>query len=772
MPTLELPVEKSLRQDSHQLAIVCSIRPEDRATFERIGAEAGLALDELVMTGYVPDNDLVTLYNACTLFVMPSLHEGFSLPALEAMRCRKAVIASNTSSLPEVVGRPDALFDPRDELAITAKLNQVIEDDKFRTELERHGPVQAAQFSWDATAERAIAAIVSAVERRAVSAFPLRPPERKRLAYVSPLPPERSGISAYSAELLPMLKEWYEIDVIVVQSTSPREVGFHQTCPRRDIGWFRAHFREYDRILYHFGNSVFHQHMFDLVQMTPGVVVLHDFFLSQVKAHCGKDVLLRALKGSHGYRAVLEHLTSPSTDSAIWKYPANLSILQNALGIIVHSENSRRLADQWYGEGSSSDWIVIPQLRAASPTDSTQRKEARKRIGLPTGALLLCSFGLLTPNKLNDRLISAFLRSKLANDPDVYLVFVGENDSGEYGQKLTETIRRSGLKHRIQITGWGDDETFRAYLTAADIAIQLRSLSRGETSRAVLDCMSHGLATVINANGGFADIDRDAVLMLDDCFADEELTAALERLADDRTLRQAVGAKGQNIIRNVHSPAHCAARYAEAIEIFHSRDANGLGGLIRKLSAEKLEMGDAQVLASVLSRNFPPRPRLRQLLVDVSGLLHIDLKTGIQRVVRAILREWLTNPPEGWAVEPVYATANRRGYYYARRFTCRFLEIDDAWAEDVVIDAWSGDLFIGLDFQGWGNGAGTTTPYSDRWHRVGVDIRFVVYDLLPVLKPECFPMMCSATASPPMAEVHFKFYWCYMYFTERRQRTR
>ena len=70
---------EKLRQE-HQLTIVCSIRPEDRATFERIGAEAGLAPDELVMTGYVPDNDLVTLYNACTLFVMPSLHEGFGLP--------------------------------------------------------------------------------------------------------------------------------------------------------------------------------------------------------------------------------------------------------------------------------------------------------------------------------------------------------------------------------------------------------------------------------------------------------------------------------------------------------------------------------------------------------------------------------------------------------------------------------------------------------------------------------------------------------------------
>ena len=723
-------------REAYQLTIVCSIRPEEREKLERIAAEAEMAPDELVMTGYVPEHDLLTLYNACTFFIMPSLHEGFGLPALEAMQCGKAVIASNTSSFPEVVGRPDALFDPRDELAIAAKLKQGLVDDEFRTELERHGPVQAARFSWDATAQRAIAAIVSVVERRAAAAFPFRSPERKRLAYVSPLPPERSGISTYSAELLPFLNEWYEIDVIVDQSGVTRN-GILETCERRDIGWFRVHFREYDRILYHFGNSAIHQHMFDLLQEAPGAVVLHDFFISHATAHRGKDILLRALKESHGYHAVLEHFTSPSADGAIWKYPANLSILQNANGVIVHSEHSRRLADQWYGEGSSSGWIVIPHLRASSPTDSKQREEARKRIGFPAGALLLCSFGLLGRNKFNDRVVSAFLRSKLSNDPGVYLVFVGENDPGEYGQELLGAIRRSGLKERVRITGWADGETFGAYLRAADVAIQLRGLSRGETSGTVLDCMSHGLATVVNANGAFADIDRDAVLMLDDCFEDEELTAALERLADDHTLRQAIGANAQEIVRSFHSPARCAARYAEAIEIFHSRDANGLGGLISKLSAEKPEIGDAQVLASVLSRNFPPRPRPRQLLVDVSELVQRDSKTGIQRVVRSILRAWLTNPPPGWSVEPVFATEGRRGYRYARRFTCNFLEIDDAWTDDPAVDAWSGEVFVGLDLQP--KIVFEQQEVLKAWNRIGVDIRFIIYDLLPVLRPDCFP---------------------------------
>ena len=731
---------KMLRS-THQLAIVCAIQPEERSRLENLGASIGLASGEVVMTGYVPENDLLALYNGCTLFVFPSLHEGFGLPIVEAMQCGKAVIASNTSSLPEVVGRTDALFDPHDESAIAAKMQQALEDDVFRAELERHGPAQAARFTWDETAQRAISAIEKAVEREATTAPALSGKARKRLAYISPLPPERSGISAYSTELLPMLHKWYDIDVVNDQ-TQVDDAWISAHCKLRNVAWFRAHSGEFDRVLYHFGNSAFHQHMFDLLQEIPGVVVLHDFFMSGVKAWRGIDLLLKALQRSHGYRAVLDHFKSPSDNFAIWTYPANLAVLQNAIGMIVHSENSRRLADQWYGAGASADWDVIPHLRAPSFADDVLRKEARRRIEVPEDALLLCSFGILGPMKLNDRLISAFMRSKLASNSNVYLIFVGENQDNAFGWELSETISQSGLNDRIRITGWCDTEKYNDHLNAGDVAIQLRCLSRGESSGTVLDCMGSGLATLVNAHGSLADIDRDCVIMLPDQFEDGDLITALETLAFDPSLRQTIADKGRRYIQEEHSPEKCAAKYADAIEKFHDMDTNGLGGLIRTLSREKFEANFAPALAKTLSRNFPPKPRLRQLLVDVSELVQRDVRTGIQRVVRAILLQWLMNPPEGWCVEPVFATAERRGYFYARRFTCDFLGIEKAWAEDVAVDAWSGDIFIGLDLQP------IIVPEQkeilEAWWRAGVDVRFVVYDLLPVLRPDCFVDGASA----------------------------
>ena len=119
------------------------------------------------------------------------------------------------------------------------------------------------------------------------------------------------------------------------------------------------------------------------------------------------------------------------------------------------------------------------------------------------------------------------MRSSLAQDASVHLVFVGENDGGAYGQHLLDKIRQARLQDRVRITGWADGETFRRYLAAADLAVQLRTLSRGETSGAVLDCMNHGLPTVVNAHGSLAELDPAAVWLLPDDFEDAELVEAL-----------------------------------------------------------------------------------------------------------------------------------------------------------------------------------------------------------------------------------------------------
>lgn len=157
-----LPLELRTR---HQLVFVGKVSDLDRIRLKRLASQLGIG-EQFVLTGYVPDDELVALFTYCALFVFPSLHEGFGLPALEAMACGAPTIGSSITSIPEVIGRADALFDPRDPDDIAAKIVNVLTNESLRQSLCEHALDQAAKFSWDSCAKRAIAAFERLHERR------------------------------------------------------------------------------------------------------------------------------------------------------------------------------------------------------------------------------------------------------------------------------------------------------------------------------------------------------------------------------------------------------------------------------------------------------------------------------------------------------------------------------------------------------------------------------------------------------------------------------
>ncbi|MBB3102473.1 glycosyltransferase [Azomonas macrocytogenes] len=732
-------------RNNHQLAIVCSIRPEDRIRLEALAKQHGLQRKELVLTGFVSEEDLVTLYNLCKIFVFPSWHEGFGLPALEAMACGRAVIAANASSLPEVIGCDEALFDPLDDDSIARKLEQVLTDEDFRQTLEQRGIEQAKNFSWDKSAKLAIDALEACIARQEEQDdMASRPVCRPRLAYVSPLPPEHSGISDYSAELLPELARHYDIEVIVAQE-SVSTPWIRANCPIRTVEWFRLHPKAFDRVLYHVGNSAFHQHMLTLLEEIPGVVILHDFFLSSLVRHmewCGYEpnFWTRALYTAHGYLAPYHRFLAKDDMETVWYYPCNQKVLEQAQGIIVHSENSRRLARKWYGDKAGQDWALIPLLRVPDFSSKQERQLAREALGLRPDDFLVCSFGLLGPSKLNHRLLDVWLRSPMARDEQCILVFVGDNTASEYGESLVKAISASPGSSRIRITGWADSILFRRYLVAADVGVQLRTLSRGETSAAVLDCMNHGLATIVNANGSMADLPDDGVWKLPDEFTDAQLIYALQSLWQDVKARQRLGEQARAIIRTQHAPSTCANQYFETIEYFHCKSASSVHRLTSALAQHTDVSSNSQqclALAEAIDRSIIPPLQQRQLLVDISELVQHDAKSGIQRVVRSILQEWLLNPPQDYRIEPVYATIDQPGYRYARQFTLGFLQCPDNILHDEPITYYAGDVFLGLDLQP--EVASVQREVYQAMRRQGVSVRFIVYDLLLLQLPHCFP---------------------------------
>ncbi|MBU2787014.1 glycosyltransferase [Acidithiobacillus sp. VAN18-1] len=728
-----------------QLLFAGKMPEGDIVRFKHLAKKSGLKEDELLFTGYISDDELIMFYNLCQLYVFPSWHEGFGLPALEAMACGAPVIGGNTSSLPEVIGLPEALFDPFDGTAISQKMAQALEDEAFRTRLREHGLEQAKKFSWDETAKRVIAAWedLDTTQPRPISIKPHNG-GKPRLAIVSPLPPERTGIADYSAELLPALAAHYDLELIVAQDrVDDPWVNLHGKV--RDVAWLRANAGEIDRVLYQIGNSPFHRHMLPLLEEFPGTVVLHDFYLSGLMAwrelHGGEaGALTRALYESHGYAGVRDRYCD--AEAAKCHHPVNWHILQHAQGVIVHSDYSHDLARQWYGHEAAADWKVIPLLR--SPAGKVDKQSSRRQLGIDAGDFVVCSFGFLDGTKLNHRLLQAWLKSSPSGDKRCRLVFVGENHGGEYGASLRKTMRESGLGERLHITGFAAPEVFRNYLAAADLAVQLRTSSRGETSGTVLDCMNYGLPLIVNANGSMAELDREAVWMLPDEFSDEALVEALETLWRDPTRRQDLGAKARALVIEHHAPEVCAQRYADAIESFHQHTATAVPALLGAITAQEgFAPDDAALLrlSQTIAMSLPlPRPA-RRLFLDVTATCSNDLKTGIERVARAIIMALLGSPPAGYRVEPVYLS-NAGGawhYRYARNYTLELLGCPPDALEDETVEPENGDILLGLDISGDKLVRAEQAGLFSSYRNLGVIVYWMVHDLLPIRMPEVFP---------------------------------
>lgn len=133
---------------------------------DKLMAEIGsLAKDKrLVFTGYLPGEDLPVLMNLALAFAFPSLHEGFGLPALEALACGAPVLAGRAGSLPEVVGDAAVLVDPLNIDDIAEGLSRLMADESLRYDLAQAGPKRATAFSWDEAARQTLAVYQRAAE--------------------------------------------------------------------------------------------------------------------------------------------------------------------------------------------------------------------------------------------------------------------------------------------------------------------------------------------------------------------------------------------------------------------------------------------------------------------------------------------------------------------------------------------------------------------------------------------------------------------------------
>jgi glycosyltransferase involved in cell wall biosynthesis len=355
---------ESIRR-AHQLLMVGKLSLDGNGDFilKKSTKKYGVSNDELLLIDYIDDDALVKLYNLCEVFVLPSWHEGFGLPLVEAMACGAAAIGSNISSIPDVLGYSDALFDPFDVSSISQKLEEVLRNKNFRTQLREHGLKQVKKFSWDESARISMKLFEQVTGNHKIQKLKKNQLIRRKLALVSPISPNFNNINDPVVKLLRMLAQYYDIQLVLIQGSGKTD-GLETGYDIRTLEWLRQNSSEIERVIYHVANSRLYAYLPTLIEEIPGIIVLDDFFLGDLFYHAETGFWIETLYHSHGYIAVREHYTTDNTLTVKTKYPVNLKIIQLAIGVITSCEFIQQLGRDWYGEKFIQDWTVIPQERS------------------------------------------------------------------------------------------------------------------------------------------------------------------------------------------------------------------------------------------------------------------------------------------------------------------------------------------------------------------------------------------------------------------------
>lgn len=311
--------------------------------FRKTIRDYGLSDQDVIVTGYIPDEDLVRFYNLCTVFMFPSLYEGFGLPILEAMACGAPVICSDNSSMPEVIGRKDVLFNASEPASITDVLTRVLENPQYRKALTRYGLQRCKEFSWDQSAAKALTAMENVIDE----ANPVAP-QKGKIAYMLPTSDAGQRLKDWEIKLILCLSKYYSITLFTDSDLKPDDLRLSQFTIENYQN-ILTNKNAYATIIYQLWNNQSYSWVPDACFQFPGIIVFHDFSLNNHFAKADENQLLQSLFENHGIKAVVDHHLKGPHKSDRW--PLNWQLMRWAKEIIVDSNETMRDINHFYSHG-------------------------------------------------------------------------------------------------------------------------------------------------------------------------------------------------------------------------------------------------------------------------------------------------------------------------------------------------------------------------------------------------------------------------------------
>jgi glycosyltransferase involved in cell wall biosynthesis len=564
------------------LVLACELHPADEATVRAWAEERGIA-DGLILTGFLADEELVALYNAATVYVHPSRSEGFGLPVLEAMRCGAAVAAADSSSLPEVVGEAGVLFDPEDPAAIARAVEALWLDPGHRRELGKRAVERAALFRAEDLGRETLAAYEEAAASRAKTG---RAP---RLALWTPVPPQESGISDYSLELLRELVRPAEVAAQVEVFTDDGMLPAPEVldlAPVRPWPAFarRDRRRPFDAVLYQLGASFFHFYMDEAIRTRPGIVTLHDLTWGAL-LHRAHDVWgdregfrqrLEAGGAVTEYDALLDEaagdpaVLAARLEDFLNRHPLLGGIMANSLAAIVHLPRAATELEERYGKRGTGARVYtfpmgIEDPRLALPANGWN--DLRPRLGIAPEAFVAGVFGVADPVKRLEAVVRAVARlAGEAPQADPVLIIAGGFPDPAYRERVEALAAELGIAERVRLLGRTSRRDFDLALLACDAVVNLRYPFRHQMSATLMRAIAAGKPVLITDVPSWDHFPAAFCLRVaPDEGEVDALTAHLAGLARDPARRREMGEAARRFWSENATPSRMAGHYRRVL---------------------------------------------------------------------------------------------------------------------------------------------------------------------------------------------------------------
>jgi len=371
---------------------------------------------------------------------------------------------------------------------------------------------------------------------------------RLSVGLVSPLPPVRSGIADYAKELVVPLREHVDLTTF-----APAQAA-------------RAVESSCDVLLFQVGNDPLHLPSVEALRerRKPAVVVLHDFVLHHLFAagyldHGHLDRYERELVRCHGLDGgelaakARSGAAVPVWDLSPWTFPMSAGVIADATALLVHS---RLVRGAVLRARPACHVVEIPHHVVPAPV--TPCDEARRRLGIPRDRPVAVTLGIVTPAKRVSKVLEALAAVPEASRP--FLVVGGAVGTED---PLHAQVESLGLAADVLFTGYLSDDDFWVAASAADLAVNLRHPTMGETSGAVCRLAGFGLPVVVSDVGWFRELPDAFAIKVPVGDGEVELLArTLASLGDPVWKRRSEAARAWGLER---SPERVAARYSEVL---------------------------------------------------------------------------------------------------------------------------------------------------------------------------------------------------------------